>query len=136
NVVSALMAAQSDPWVQELYGPSIDALIGQQMNMQNAAYQQSLNQADPMYQAQLGLAQAQLDAALNPPPAAPNLAYHDGRVIDMNTGQVVQDYTQPQGPVWQGDQWWDTSSGVPQALTAPPGFSLIPPDQAATMGLP
>lgn len=99
SVISALAAAQADPWVQQEYGSVIDALMGQQMQQQNAAYESQLQQLDPAYQLGLEgdrianqLAQLELDAAMNPVAAIPE-------------------------PVFEGGQWWDTSTGQPVALT-------------------
>lgn len=77
NVVAALAQAQGNPWVAKKYGGVIDALMGQQMQRDNATYQaqlsrenasfeQQMRQADPMYQAQLQQAQLQLEQARNP----------------------------------------------------------------------
>ena len=116
SVVAALAQASANPWVQKKYGPVIEALMGQEMQRSNAAYQQQLAQQDPMYQAQLQAQQLQNQALMNP--AAPK-------------------------PVYEGGQWWDTSSGVPTPLTDPQKdqtsamqnyqFLLsqgVPPDQA------
>ncbi|MDK8874410.1 phage tail tip lysozyme [Paracoccus sp. SSJ] len=88
--IPALVEALSDPWVKQEYGPVIQALMGQEMQRQNAAYEQQLRQLDPMYQAQLAKSQFELDAMRNPAPAA---------------------------PVFEGGQWWDVSGGQPQPLT-------------------
>lgn len=90
NVVASILAAQQNPWVAERYGPVLDALVEQDMQRQNAAFEAQLAQSDPMYQAQLQAQQLQNQALMNPP--APE-------------------------PVFQGGQWWDISSGQPQPLT-------------------
>ena len=90
SVVAALMEAQSDPWVKEVYGDQIAPLLQQQMGMQNAAYEQQLAQQDPLRQAQVAKAQMELEALRNPG---------------------------PRSPVFEGGQWWDTNGGTPQALT-------------------
>lgn len=91
-MVSALMQAQGNPWVAKKYGGVLDALMQQDMKRQDATYQQQLAQQDPMYQAQLQSQQMQNQAMMNPP---------------------------AQKPVYEGGQWWDTSTGVPTALTDP-----------------
>lgn len=53
DVTAALMAAMSDPWVAQKYGPVLDALLGQEMKRGDMQYQAQLAQSDPMYQAQL-----------------------------------------------------------------------------------
>lgn len=60
-VVAALMQASSNPWVQQKYGPVIQALMGQEMQRQNAMFDQQLRQQDPMYQAQLAKSQYDLE---------------------------------------------------------------------------
>lgn len=87
-VIPALMEAMTDPWVQKEYGPVIQALMGQEMQRQNAAYEQQLRQQDPMYQAQL----AKLTA---PDPVDP------WQGIQEINGQLVQ--MTPQGPQVIGD---------------------------------
>lgn len=88
--LAALAQAAANPWVAERYGPVINALMQQDMGRQNAAYEQSLRQSDPMYQAQLQQAQMELQR--------------------MSGGPA---------PVFEGGQWWDISSGQPQPLTEP-----------------
>lgn len=53
DVVSALSAAMSNPWVAERYGPVIEAMMGQQMRRGDMQFEAQLAQSDPMYQAQL-----------------------------------------------------------------------------------
>ena len=53
DVVGALAAAMSNPWVAQKYGPVIEALMDREMGRSDMQYQQQLAQADPMYQAQL-----------------------------------------------------------------------------------
>ena len=64
--IASLLALQSDPWVAKKYGGIVDALIGQQFARQNALWEQEQRQNDPMYQAQLEMAQLELDKAQNP----------------------------------------------------------------------
>lgn len=104
--VSGIAEAMGDPWFAQQYGPVAEALMGQQMQMQTAAYQQQLAQQDPAYQMGLEKAQLELDAMRNPAPPK---------------------------PVFEGGQWWDTSSGAPQPITerAQDPTSLIQNLQAA-----
>lgn len=71
GVVAALAQAQANPWVAQKYGPVIEALMGQEIGRQDAAYQQSLRQADPMYQSQLRGQELANQQALNPVNNAP-----------------------------------------------------------------
>jgi hypothetical protein len=64
--IASLLALQSDPWVAKKYGGVVDALMGQQFSRQNALWEQQQKMADPMYQAQLEMAQLELDKAQNP----------------------------------------------------------------------
>ena len=108
-VVAALMQASSNPWVQQKYGPVIQALMGQEMQRQNAAYEQQLRQQDPMYQAQL----ARLTA---PAPVDPWAG-----VQEIN-GQLVQ--MTPQGPQVIGDY-----------RTAEAPYQTVSGETAAALGL-
>lgn len=67
-VVSALMQASNNPWVQQKYGPVIQALMGQEMQRQNATFEQQLRQQDPMNAAKLEQINLQNEALRNPPP--------------------------------------------------------------------
>lgn len=108
-VIPALMEAMTDPWVQKEYGPVIQALMGQEMQRQNAAYEQQLRQQDPMYQAQL----AKLTA---PAPVDPWSG-----VQEIN-GQLVQ--MTPQGPQVIGDY-----------RTAEAPYQTVSGETAAALGL-
>lgn len=107
NVIAALAQAQGNPWVAKKYGGVIDALMGQQMQRDNATYQaqlsrenasfeQQMRQADPMYQAQLQQAQLQLEQARNPTPERQALMNAGGgNIYDPNTGGWI---IAPRGP--------------------------------------
>ncbi|WP_353144839.1 hypothetical protein [Paracoccus sp. (in: a-proteobacteria)] len=60
-VVAALMQASNNPWVQQKYGPVIQALMGQEMQRQNATFEQQLRQQDPLNQVKLAQAQYDLE---------------------------------------------------------------------------
>ena len=101
GVVAALAQAQGNPWVQQKYGGVIEALMGQQMNRDNAAYQQQLRQQDPMYQAQLQQAQLQLEQMRQP--AAVEYGWQtmpDGTLVRTDsTGNITPmgQYAKPEG---------------------------------------
>ncbi|WP_147296834.1 phage tail tip lysozyme [Paracoccus thiocyanatus] len=110
--IPALVEALSDPWVKQEYGPVIQALMGQEMQRQNAAYEQQLRQQDPMYQAQL----ARLTA---PAPVDPWAG-----VQEIN-GQLVQ--MTPQGPQVIGDY------RTAEAPAAPTTKNVTLPDNSEVM---
>lgn len=90
GVVAALASASSNPWVAEKYGPVINALMQQEMGRQDASYQQTLAQSDPMYQAQLQGAQIANQQALNPvAKSQPLVNAGDGRIYDPNLGEWI-----------------------------------------------
>lgn len=108
NVIAALAQAQGNPWVAKKYGGVIDALMGQQMQRDNAMYQaqlsrdnatfeQQMRQADPMYQAQLQQAQLEIEQMRNPTPERQELMNAGGgNIYDPNSGQWI---IAPRGPV-------------------------------------
>lgn len=57
--IAALAGAMGDPWVRKAYGPVVQELLGQQIQRENAQYDQRIRQSDPMYQAQLAQMQAE-----------------------------------------------------------------------------
>lgn len=71
GVIGALSAAMADPWTAEVYGPVIEALMGQQLGRSDMEFEQQLAQSDPMYQAEL--------AQMMNPPAAPRPMTSDER---------------------------------------------------------
>lgn len=98
--VAGLAEAMGDPWFAQQYGPVAEALMGQQMQMQTAAYQQQLGQQDPAYQMGLEKAQLELDAMRNP---APKVRYEfapNGQLVAINesAGSVssLGDFAGPQ----------------------------------------
>ncbi|HBT37619.1 MAG TPA: hypothetical protein DEB52_16925 [Hyphomonas sp.] len=116
GVIAALAQGMSDPWVAKKYGPVIQALMGQQMARQNAAYEQDLRQSDPAYQMGLEKSQLELDAMRNP------VADPWAGIEEIN-GQLVQ--MTPEGPQSIGD-----------FRTADPGYQPLSPQEAEAMGLP
>lgn len=87
--IASLLALQSDPWVAKKYGGVVDALMGQQFSRQNALWEQQQKMADPMYQAQLEMAQIELQRAQNP--AAPKPIEVGGVLLDPNTYEPIFD---------------------------------------------
>lgn len=92
----ALLGAMSDPWVAQKYGNVLQALIGQQMDQQNAAYQQQLRQQDPGYRLGLQKAQLELDQMRQPQ-----------RVAPVKVGDVLLDGVTFE-PIFDGRQPSDT----------------------------
>lgn len=92
--IAALLQAQSNPWVAQKYGGVVNALIGQEMQRQNAAYDQQLRQQDPMYQAQLA-------KLTTPEPVDPwsGVQEINGQLVQMTQQgpQVIGDYREPMG---------------------------------------
>lgn len=121
EVIAALSQGMSNPWVAQKYGPVLEALMGQQMQRGNMAYEQQLAQQDPMYQAKL----AQLTT---PEPTDPFAGTQviNGQLVTMGDQgpQVIGDYRDqtPEGenryrPV--GGQIWDfapESGGAPELV--------------------
>jgi hypothetical protein len=64
--IASLLALQGNPWVTEKYGGVVDALMGQQFNRQDALWEQEQRMNDPMYQAELEMAQLELERARQP----------------------------------------------------------------------
>lgn len=93
DVVGALAAAMSNPWVMQKYGPVIEALMDQQMRRGDAQYQQQLAQADPAYQIALQQAQLDLERARNP---AQEPIEVGGVLLDPNTYQPIFDSRTPE----------------------------------------
>lgn len=79
--LSALLEASGDPWVAQKYGPVLQALIGQQMQ-----------QSDPAYQIALQKAQLELEQMRNP--AAPRPIEVGGVLLDPVTYQPIFDSRQ------------------------------------------
>ena len=111
--LSALIQASSNPWVAQKYGPAVDALLQQDMERSNAAYESQLKQQDPMYQAQLqGAELSNLSAANELDRQSQGLPSGDVRVQsseilpDGTTALVMSDGTprivSPTGQVLQG----------------------------------
>lgn len=108
NIIAALAQAQGNPWVAKKYGGVIDALMGQQMqrdnammqaqlSRENASFEQQMRQADPMYQAQLQQAQLEIEQMRNPTPEPQALMNAGGgNIYDPNSGQWI---IAPRGPV-------------------------------------
>lgn len=115
--LASLLALQANPWVTQKYGGVVDALMGQQFDRQNAMWEQEQRTADPMYQAQLEMAQLELDKAQAP------------QAVDPFAG------TKEIGGVLYGP---DGQGGFVPVITPPvdPGYVLIAPDEVAAMGLP
>lgn len=116
GVVAALAQAQANPWVAQKYGPVIEALMGQEIGRQDAAYQQSLQQSDPFYQAQLQGQQIANQQAMTPKPLDPwaNVQEINGQLVQMG----------PAGPQVIGDY-----------RTADPGYTTLSQQEAQGMGL-
>lgn len=122
DLLASIMQAQANPWVQKQYGGMLNSLMTNEINQRNQAN-------DPLRQLQIQQAQLQLQQAQNPyqaTPASPEQLAQWG--IDPNaqgwtigpdgTPQQVYAPQQPK-PVFEGGQWWDTSTGMPAALTEP-----------------
>ena len=125
-----IMALMSDPWVAEQYGPVLQALAGQASQQENAIFQQQLAQQDPMYQAQL--------AQLTTPQQAKPIEV-GGVLLDPVTFQPIFDSRQPGADGFTlspGQLRFDAAGNQIATGGADPGFTMIPPDQAAQMGLP
>lgn len=115
DVIAALIGSQSNPWVAQKYGGVMEALLDQEMGRQDAQYRQQLEQADPMYQAQLEGQRIQNEALRNP-------AVDPWEGIQEINGQLVQ--MGANGPEVIGD-----------FRTAEPGFTTLPAEAAAQIGL-
>lgn len=61
EVAAILAEGMADPWVRHHGGPVLQALMGQQIQQQNAAYQQQLREADPLNQIKLEQARFDLE---------------------------------------------------------------------------
>lgn len=95
SVVAALVAAQGNPWVAKKYGGAIEALMGQQMSRDDAAYAAQLAQQDPAYR--LGLERAQLEIDAMRAPQAPEIVEVNGQLVNKQTGEVLGDYRTSEG---------------------------------------
>ena len=84
GVVSALLAANANPWARQQYGGVIDALLGSEIQRQQQA-------SDPYRQLQIQKAQLELEQARNPAAKAP--VFEGGQWWDIN-GSVPQPLTQ------------------------------------------
>lgn len=89
--IAALLALQANPWVTQKYGGVVDALMGQQFDRQNALWEQQQRMADPMYQAQLEMAQLELQQAQAPAQSE----------YDQRAAAAVQYGLQPGTPQYQ-----------------------------------
>lgn len=122
--IAAILAASSNPWVQQQYGGVINALMGQQQASQQRAwqlqdseteYQRQLN--DPLRQAQIAAANAQLNAPIEV----------GGVLLDPKTRQPIFDSRVPKAPERQGfvnagnGNIYDPNTG--KWITAPAGTS-------------
>lgn len=140
SVVAALAAAMSDPWVAKKYGPAIQALMGQEMKRGDMQYQQQLAQSDPAYQMGLEKSRMEIDAMRNP--AAPKPIEVGGVLLDPTTYQPIFDSRQPQGgdgfTLSPGQQRFDAAGNAIAAVSQPadPGFTMVPPNEVASLGLP
>lgn len=110
NVIAALSGAQANPWVQQKYGKTIEALMGQEMGRQDAQFKAQLAQQDPAYQLGLQKAQLELDALRNP--AAPKPIEVGGVLLDPTTYQPIFDSREQKS-----------------------GYTQLSPEQAAQFGL-
>lgn len=110
NDIASLLALSADPWVQEKYGPVIDALVGQQTRRDDATWQQQLAQSDPVYQAQL----AELTAPKPVDPFANTKMVGDSLIGADGQGGFAPVYTAP----------------------ADPGYVQLTPAEVAAKGLP
>ncbi|HET8700869.1 MAG TPA: hypothetical protein VFL97_04290 [Nitrococcus sp.] len=101
--------ARSGPDLNELLMLSANPWLTEgQRNAINTMIETQLKQRDPAYQLGLEKSQLEIDALRNPTPK----------------------------PVYEGGQWWDTSGGVPHALTQPePGFRQLSAEEAQQRGL-
>ena len=117
DVVGALASAMSNPWVAQKYGPVINALMDQQMKRGDMQYQQQLAQADPMRQLEMQRARLELDQMRNPEvdPFAGTQVINGQLVGAGQDGgfQVLGDFNTPE-----------------------PGFEMVSPQEAASLGLP
>lgn len=122
SLLASILQAQANPWAQKQYGSVLNTLMTNELNQRNQAN-------DPLRQLQIQQAQLQLDQARNPyqaTPASPEQLAQWG--IDPNAqgwtigpDGIPQQVYAPQQPklVFEGGQWWDTSTGMPAALTEP-----------------
>ena len=112
-VMSALMEAANNAWVQKKYGPVINALMQQDMARQNAVLQQQLKMQDPSYQLQQRKLAAEVAALENPQPKAVRGMNINGKLVNPETGAVIADFSEPKD-----------------------GFRLMTPDEAKAVGIP
>lgn len=90
NSVAEISALLSDPWVAKVAGPQLQAELSQQMQMQNAAYEQQLRQQDPMRALEMERMQLENAALRNPAPQKP--IEINGQLVDPLTLEVLGDY--------------------------------------------
>lgn len=139
GVIAALAGAQGNPWVAQKYGPVLEALMGQEMGRQDAAYQQSLAQSDPMYRAQLEAQQLANQQARMPQPMKPIEV--GGVLLDPVTYQPIFDSRTPSDggfTLGEGQVRYDASGNViaQGAAPAPEAFRQATPEEAASYGSP
>lgn len=100
--VSGLASAMGNPWFKERYGDVASALMDQQMQQQNAAYRQQLDQQDPRNQVALEMAQLELDRARNPAPKMNYVQMPNGEFMQVNetagTMSSLGNFAAPESP--------------------------------------
>ncbi len=124
--IASLLGLASDPWANDTQRSIIDALVGQQ-----------LQQQDPAYQLDLALKQAQLDAALTP--AAPKPIEVGGVLLDPVTYQPIFDSREASTPkpIEVGGVLVDPVTFQPlfDSRQPDPGYTQLTPDEAAARNL-
>ena len=134
--IASLLALQKNPWVAKKYGGVVDALMGQQFSRQNALWEQQQKMADPMYQAQLEMAQLELDKAQAP--QAPKPIEVGGVLLDPTTFQPIFDSRTPAAgdggfTLGQGQQRFDANGNLIASVDAPPPDPTVPTTKNVTL---
>lgn len=132
-----ILAAMADPWVAQQYGPVIQALASQAGQRENAIFQQQLQQADPMYQAQLAQMTAPAPsvtaereafaAAGGLQPGTPEYANY---ILTGQLPQASEGFT-----LSPGQQRFDAQGNVIASGQPDPGFQMVTPEEVAALGL-
>ena len=135
--IASLLALQKDPWVTQKYGGVIDALMGQQFSRQNSLWEQQQKMADPMYQAQLQMAQLELDKAQAPAAVDPWAGTKEiGGVLYGPDMQPL--ITPPAGggdgfTLSPGQQRFDAAGNPIASVDSPPPDPTVPTTKNVTL---
>lgn len=92
-----ILAAMSDPYVADYYGPQLQAMLGQSQARENAVFQQQLAQQDPAYQLSLERGRLEIEQLRNP---QPQKAPETNVFFDESTGQEYRAQWNPNTLTW------------------------------------